>query len=359
MFFPLLTGGLLLAATVAIKWQDRQHTQCRHDTQTLLRELEQSDLWTTTELTDRDELLFLASSAAMALYRARPHLPEWAGRIDGALRFLARWVVEEGGYPQWRNHRDWDKEVFFLAHAGATIAHYQLATGNTEVYAPALRDIGEHLGQRLRRGRYKHLISRPSEEFFRPADNAAALYTLGLYDRIAGKNYLPVAFRDWSTYLAEELYYEESRLPCAAFSATDRCQLAPSATVAGLYIAYRAAAGSEEDAASDIPWQEWMHYFKETSLSPFSVTVRYNMRSGEATRFCDQGAIPLECQYYERAAGLWAAAEYEGDYTYFRLFSGLVLRRWLFPKTNYQRMTIGDRRRALTRIALQTIGTAR
>ncbi|MEM6769766.1 MAG: hypothetical protein AAF597_04190 [Bacteroidota bacterium] len=165
-------------------------------------------------------------------------------------------------------------------------------------------------------------------------------------------------YNDWSTYLREELYYAESRLPCAAFSVTNRCQLEPSATATGLYIAYRAAAIPGE-VGSNIPWQEWMHYFKQTSFSPFSVGIRHNMRNGQETRFCDQGAQPLGCNRYERAVGLWAAAEYGGDYTYYRLFAGLVFRRWFYSPVDYGSMSPSRRLKALTRVALQTVGTAR
>lgn len=324
----------------------------------LLAELNRPDLWETTDLTNKEELLHLASSASMALYRARPFMPQRESLIDSTLLRLANWAVKESKLPQWRSHRNWDLQAFFLAHSGAILGHYQLATQNPETYQDEFRDIGEHLGQRLRRGRYKHLISRPTEEFFRPADNAAVLYTLSLYEKAYGKGYLEQNYSDWSEYLEQELYYAESRLPCAAFSVTNRCQLEPSATATGLYIAYRAAA-IPGHAESNIPWKEWVHYFKQTSFSPYSVGIRQNMRNGQETRFCDQGAQPLGCNRYERAVGLWAAAEYRGGYTYFRLFASQVFRRWFYPAIDYSTMSPPRRLRALTRISLQTVGTAR
>lgn len=355
---PLFICVALLSLTIAVQLQDTNRTQSKHDVDILLEELNRSDLWETTTLTNKEELLYLASSASMALYRARSFMPERQSRIDSTLFMLADWVVNTSKLPQWRNRREWDLQIFFLAHAGGTIGHYQLATQDVETFQGKFEDVGEHLGQRLRRGRYKHLISRSSEEFFRPADNAAGLYALSLYEKATGKAYLQANYSDWSEYLQEELYYAESRLPCAAFGVTNRCQLEPSATATGLYIAYRAAA-IPGHAESNIPWQEWMHYFKSTSFSPFSVGVRSNMRNGQETRFCDQGAEPLGCNRYERAVGLWAAAEYGGSYTYFRLFAGQVFRRWFAAPVNYAEMSAPRRLRALTRISLQTIGTAR
>ncbi|MEM6769765.1 MAG: hypothetical protein AAF597_04185 [Bacteroidota bacterium] len=184
--FPALACLGLLVLTITVQLQDTNRTQCRADLDVLLEELNQPDLWETTDLTNKEELLYLASSASMALYRSRAHFPDRQSRIDATLLHLAEWVAKEGSLPQWRNHRSWDLQVFFLAHAGATLGHYQLATQDAETFRTAFTDVGEHLGQRLRRGRYKHLISRPEEEYFRPADNAAALYALRVYDLATG-----------------------------------------------------------------------------------------------------------------------------------------------------------------------------
>jgi len=352
-----MTGLLLLILTIIIQLQDVNKVQAHHDLEILLAELPRTDLWERQDLADNEERLFLASAASQALFRARATAPDRQGAIDSVLQQLATWVTQRRNFREWNFTRQWDQEVFFLAHAATILGHYQLATEN-EVFDKDLRAIGNHLGQRIQRGRYKHLVSRPDEDFFRPADNAAALYAISLCDAYYGTDYLSPNYQDWTTYLQEELYYAESRLPCAAFSVTNRCQLEPNAAATGLYIAYRAAAAPER-VTDDIPWREWLHYFKRTSLSPFSVSVRSNMRRGETARFCDDGAAPLKCERYEAAIGLWAAAEYGGSYTYFRLFSTEVLRRWFRPATDYPSLSTARRTPALTLVALRTIGETR
>ncbi|MBC6993943.1 hypothetical protein QWY85_09920 [Neolewinella lacunae] len=354
---PLVTGALILLFTFTVKYQDVAKVQARHDLDTLLEELRRPDLWEANDLTNREELLFLASTGSGALYRMLEHAPERKPAIDSTLRQLAEWVSDRGNFRQWRGGTDLDREVFFLAHAGAVLGHYQLAT-REESYAASFQKMGEHLGKRLQRARYKHLISRDDEEYFRPADNAAALYTLSLYESYYATQYLEPSFTDWANYLTTELYFEESRLPCAAFSATNRCQLGPNATATGLYIAYRAAAAPAQ-VDSDIPWQEWLHYFKRTSLSPFTLRLRSNMRAGEPVRFCNQGAAPLDCEYYESAVGLWAAAEYGAGYSYFRFFGTEVLRRWLQSKPNYAAFRPPRRAPLLIRVSLRTLGEAK
>lgn len=353
-WLPFITGGLVLLFTLIFKLDDARHVQLQHDVDVLLSNLADSELYQPSKLTTQDAPLFLASSGSLALARTAALLPARKRAIDSVLLLLADYAANPNVHPQWRKGSNWDQEVYFLAHAGAILGHYQLITGGTEYQQPFM-DIAKHLAGRLNRSRYKHLISRPAEDFYRPADNVAALYVVRLYDRLTGQARLKAVFEDWSRYLANELYYAESRLPCAAFSETNRCHLEPTATATGLYIAYRAAARST--TASDvIPWREWLHYFGTTSLSPFSLSVRPNMRDGHEARFCDQGAHPLTCDAYEQSVGLWAAAAYGADYTYFRLYSANVLSRWLYGKLNFAMYRPRMRTRALTSVALRTIG---
>lgn len=350
---PLLIGLLLLGFTIAIQLAIVNRSQAALETAVLVEELRQGDLFRQGDLADPQRALFLASTGSQALYAATRSGAANRNDIDSTLAYLAARVTDRKLFPQWNKSREWDRHLFFLAHAGAVIAHYQLATGDVATHATDLARIGDHLGQRIRKGRYKHLISRPTEEFFRPADNAAGLYTIYLYDRIAGTNYLAETYKDWTGYLRDELYHAESRLPCAAFNDKDCCQLEPSAVATGLYITYRAAA-SPDQLEENISWREWLHYFRKTNLSPFTASIRHNMRDGQPTRFCNLGAQPLECERFERAVGLWAAAEYEGDYTYFRLFSTVIFRQWFGEPDNYGAMSPSRRTTELTRLALRT-----
>ncbi|OAV44767.1 hypothetical protein [Lewinella sp. 4G2] len=350
---PFLLGIGLLTLTITIKVQDENRTLAKQDVDTLLDHLSTTDLWRINEVDRADERLLLASTASQALLRAKTWYPERAGAIDSTLAVLAYFAASPTNFPQWKRQRSWDEQVFFLAHAGATLAHYQLATGNAG-RASELGRIGNHLGTRLIRSKYKHLPSRADEPFFRPADNAAALYTLSLYERIDSAGLLLPTYTDWSAYLTDELYYEESRLPCAAFSTTNTCQLEPSAAATGLYIAYRAAA--REEVETDIPYREWLHYFKGGISTPFTLSIRQDMRQDEQTRFCGLGSKPLKCGRYESAVALWASAEYDGDYAYFRLFAGRLLGRWLNERPDYAAMSPAKRVEALQGVAFWALG---
>lgn len=345
---------LLVFFTLTVFFQDRLRVQQDRAIVQLLEELNREDLFELNDLAEVEDRLFLASSASQALYRARTQLPERATAIDSTLGVLASWVADRDNLRQWGRGVNRDREVFFLAHAGITLGHYQLATGD-DTYGESFRLVGEHIGKRLQRGRYKHLGSRAGEDFFRPADNAAATYALRLYDQYAGTDYSRATLADWTSYIRDELHYQESRLPCAAFSSTNRCRLEPTATATGLYICYRAAAIPEE-TQTDIPWQEWKHYFKQGSGSPFSVGVRPNMRDGETARFCDLGAMPLACNQYENEIGLWAAAEYGGWYTYFRMFSVRVLQDWFGREADLSVLRPIRRIPYLTELSLSALG---
>ena len=351
---PACTALLLAGTTVAIYVADVRHTQARYDLGLLLGTLSQNDLYTTTELRDERETLFLFSTASQALYRGLEYAPERKGAIDSVLLRMADWTRRASNLPQWNAGTDWDRSVFFLAHAGAVLGHYQLAT-NDERYAPYFRRIGTYLGQRMMRGHYKHLGSNGDENLLRPADNAAAIYMLTLFDAYYGEEYAARTRREWTDYIQKELYYAESRLPCAAFNVTNRCSIEPSATATGLYISYRAAAAPAE-VDTDIPYREWLHYFKRFSGSPFSLSIRPNMRRGEVAKLCDTGVSPLDCGWYEDAIGLWAAAEYGGGYTYFRLFSEPVFERWFGGRPDFAALRPARRVKALTVVALRCIG---
>jgi hypothetical protein len=353
-----LPAGLLAVGIVVLSivlyLDDRQHRQARHDLLTLLDALNEEDLYRQRGLRDERETLFLFSTASQALYRGRAYAPDLIPAIDSVLGSLADWTVSSRNLPQWRSGTDWDRSVFFLAHAGAVLGHYQLAT-NREDHADAFRRIGNYLGSRLRRGHYKHLASDGAEGLLRPADNAAAIYALTLYDTYYAEQQAAVTRREWADYIRKELHYAESRLPCAAFTVTNRCRIEPSAAATGLYICYRAASLPGE-AADDIPYREWLHYFKRFSGSPFSLSIRPNMRKGEVARLCDTGLSPLPCGHYEEEIGLWAAAEYGGAYTYFRLYSAYVFARWWNTAPAYGEMRPARRVRALTRVALRSMG---
>ena len=352
---PLGVGILILLLTLALKVDMEQGMQGRHDVTVLLRELGNPALWDGGGLDNPDAALFLASTASHALALRWPDADSLERtRIDTTLGTLAARVSDRASYPAWRNPRSWDDEAFFLAHTAITLARYQAVTGRTH-YAEDLQRIGRHLGQRLQRGRYKHFRSRPSEQFYRPTDNAAVLYALHLHDQLFGTPYAQANFGDWTDYLRGELYYEESRLPCAAFNATDRCHLEPNATTTGLYVIYRALAdpSGEPDV---IPYREWLHYFKGSPNSPISLRLRPNLRKGEPARFCDLGAAPLGCDRHERSVGLWAARLHGGEYARFRLYAGFAFNRWFRGEVDYGSLRTGRRIEALTEVALRGAG---
>ena len=355
---PAFTALVLTGFTLVVYVQDRNHAQARHDLAILLDELDREELYSGGDLRDAEETLFLLSTASMALYRAREYAPERTLSIDSALLRMADWARRANHLPQWRGGYDWDHEVFFLAHAGAILGHYQLATTD-ESFAVYFQRIGRHLGGRMRQGHYKHLGSRAGEDLLRPADNAAAVYTLTLYDQYYGETVGSTTRAEWTNYIQDELHYAESRLPCAAFTETNRCSIEPSAAATGLYIAYRAAAAGPSEVVDDIPYREWLHYFRRFSGNPFGLSIRANMRKGQVARLCDAGLTPLDCGRYEDAIGLWVAAEYGGGYTYFRLACGNTFARWFGGTPAYAAMRPARRVRALTEITLRMIAEGR
>jgi hypothetical protein len=117
---PLVTCFILTVFTLAIKLDDASHRQAINDTEVLLRELRMADLYLVNDFTDTDELLLLTSMSSQALFRTASFIPEKKEAIDSALYLMASWVADRSNLRQWQRNANWDREVYFLAHAGAT-----------------------------------------------------------------------------------------------------------------------------------------------------------------------------------------------------------------------------------------------
>lgn len=311
------------------------------------------DLWQYIDEQPSEADLLLVGLSSMAFYRAARRFPAHRDRIAGTMREMADWVSDPDRFSAWNDRRNWEQRTFFLSQAAIILGHYQLISLDEQM-APRWQAAAEYLGRNMPRSPYKHLISRPSEDYFRVADNAAALYAISLYDEYYAATYFEEAHADWVTYIERELQFEEGRLPCAAFSSTNRCKLEPNATALGLTYGYLAAAQPEQ--ANPTGYREWLHFFKRSSLSPFSLTISDNQRGKDPVSHCDEGSVPMVCGEYENAIGLWLAADQKGWYTYARLFSTLRIRDRLNGPIDYQAWRPRQRIAPLTRLALETIG---
>ncbi len=317
---PFGMGALLFLYALQIYGTARGHGQALADYQQLLRLLEREEVGNLLLSESSDVHLYLVSLASQAMYYSAQRFPAQRERVAPLMARWAAWVADSRAFGQWARSKRWNEEVFFLAHAGIILGHYQLLTKD-ETHSKRFRQCGEFLGNTLLGAKYKNIPSRPEENFIRPADNAAALYAVSLYDQYYATDLSQRALVDWLAYTQRELEYAESHLPCSAFSADDRCKLDPTASSLGMMIAYAGAAGNN----SPQMYREWLHYFKKINFSPIYASFVSDMKNKNPSKFCDIAAFPLTCDDNLDAIALWLAAEHGGDYTFARVLSKRML----------------------------------
>lgn len=317
---PFGMGALLFLYALQLYGTARGHSQALADYQQLLRLLEREEVRALILSDPNEENLYLLSLASQAMYQTVQRFPAQRERVAPLMAEWAAWAADSRRFGNWAKSRRWNEEAFFLAHAGIILGHYQLVSKD-ETHAKRFRQCGEFLGNALPAAKYKNIASRPDENFIRPADNAAALYAISLYDRYYATNFIQSALPDWLDYMNRELEFAESHLPCSAFSSDDRCKLDPTASSLGMMVAYLGAAGYEHPQL----YREWLHYFKKISFSPISARFNSDMKNKNPSKFCDIAAFPLSCEGNLDAIAMWLAAEYGGDYTYARILSKRLL----------------------------------
>lgn len=350
-----IVGLVLTIHSIGIFTNDRGDKLAAKQFETLLENFEEDDLWPHLYDEANDKELMLASLTSMGLYRGAERFPEYEERAEAVLLALTDWVTDAKRFPVWDLRTSRAQEVFFLSHAACIIGHYQHLSKD-ETYSDAFQRSAEYLGRNMTKSPYKMLVSRPTENLFRPADNAVGIYAISLYDSYYATEFLAPVLDDWLNYVASELVYKESRLPCSSFSETDRCRYAPNAASLGVTYAYLAAATNDIPEGVHTGYLEWAHYFKRRSLSPYTLQIRTLPRGQADPNSCNIASAPLGCEKYENAVGLWISAENKGWYTYGRLLNGLRLRATFGQKPDYSRWTPRQRVVPLTRLAIESIG---
>lgn len=302
----------------------------------------------------QETTIFMMSQSAIALQQMAPLLSKPDPRINKQLAWMAAYVSDTDHFPLWNDRRAWEQQLFFLTHAAIILGHYQLFTEDDK-YQKQWEELAVYLVMGISRSQYKHLASRPEDMALRPADNAAALYALKLYDDGHGTNYLAVAGEDWSEYIRRELQYEETKLPCAGFTATNRCRLTPVGGSLALLNAYTAAA--ELPISTDF-WREFRYYYKESFVNIFA-WINVTAKTEDMPEFCDFSTAPLPCGRYEAAFAQFAAASREDWITYYQLNNALLLDDLLHPPNNLWQTAPQEQVRGILNLAVRLSAISR
>ncbi len=273
-----------------------------------------------------EQSIFMLSLTAGSLNEYAHVYPEQKNRILTEFDWMIQYIMDEDRFPVWKNRRNWGNELFFLTHAAIIIAHYQSVTG-LEEYDESWKRICEFIATGITRSKYKHMASRPKDKALRPADNAAALYALKLFDDAHQTDLLSAAAEDWTYYIERELQFEDTKLPCAGFTTTNRCNLSPVGGSLAMLNVY--AAGAKLTISKDF-WREFRYYYKETFVNVFG-WITLIPRGADLPEFCDFSVAPLTCGRYENSLGIYAAALREDWITYYQLNNASLMNDLLHP----------------------------
>lgn len=273
-----------------------------------------------------EQSVFMLSLTAGSLNEYVRLKPEEKPRIVDELDWMVNYIMDENRFPVWKNRRNWENKLFFLTHASIVIAHYQDVTG-IEEYDESWKRICEFLATGITRSKYKHMASRPKDKALRPSDNAAALYALKLFDDFHETDLISSAAEDWTYYIERELQFEDTKLPCAGFTTTNRCNLSPVGASLAILNVY--AAGAELTISKDF-WREFRYYYKETFVNIFA-WITLIPRGDDLPEFCDFSVAPLTCGRYENALGIYAAALRKDWITYYQLNNASLMNDLLHP----------------------------
>lgn len=294
--------------------------------------------------------LMMMSTASMGLRQmAATELPaEETDRIHAQLARMAEYVTDTRRFPIWKNKRNWEQQLYFLTHAAIIIGHYQMATGD-DAYNEQWTSAANYLLSGISRSQYKHLASRPEDEALRPADNAAALYALRLFDEAHNETHLAIAGEDWALYIQRELQYEDTQLPCAGFTATNRCRLPAGGTSLAMLCAYTASAGLP---ISREFWREFRYYHKSSFIQIFG-WINEVQDGDELPDFCDQSTEPLACSRYQSYFGLLGAAKRGDRITYYQLNNWMLIQDLFHPMNDIWNRTQLEQVNAMLELSLR------
>ena len=314
--------------------------------------LEQEDIIDFIEYQDdiQETSMLMMSMSGTALTQMAALNSEHQDFAEEQLTWMVGYLTNEARFPVWREKRGWSQQLFFLTHAAIVMAHYQSATADT-LHDDRWKQVVTFLHSGIRRSQYKHLASRPHDSALRPADNAAALYALKLYDDYHGTDYALRAGEDWSNYIRKELQYEDTKLPCAGFTVTNRCRLSPVGGSLAMLNAYSEAA--------DLPisrdfWREFRYYYKESFVNVFG-WVNVMARGEDLPDFCEASMKPLLCEHYQYETSLaqYAAAQRKDWITYYQLNNSMLMTDFFRPPNRLWQKPPQEKVRGMVNLAIR------
>lgn len=285
----------------------------------LISHILENDLALPEDIQQQKYLLAGMSNAAEALSKYSNSYPEEKEKALNSLENIVQFVTDEARYPDLSNKRAWKNNIFYLIQVNTILHHYELAT-TQDTFHDLNQKISKYLSAQIIRSPYKHLPSFEKDATYWTADNAQLLAGLRHFDKLTLENTSHRAIEGWTSFCKRELRYDDSQLPCSAFTAKQKCREAPHGTQLANTIASLSV--YDMDLAKTM-WKQYKHYYKRSNLNVFATFDQYHPKEQEPAydkqRLHPYDGIPPQIASLKTAA-------YMGDkLTYFQLANQLWL----------------------------------
>ena len=298
----------------------------KHDFQQIAHVLN-NDLAIPEDLQQQKYLLLGLANTAEAFSKYVNEYPTQKGNIDTLFQTMITFVTNEENYPVVSNKRTWKNNVFYLTQLNIMLNYYRLTT-QRDTFQKINQKISNFLSAQLIRSPYKHLHSFENDKVYWTADNAQLLASLHQFDEInKTTNISKQAIGGWQLFCKKEMLYDNSQLPCAAFTAKEKCREAPHGTQLSATIA---ALSTYDMAFAKKIWKQYKFHYKHGTLNVFATFDQYHPQE-IAPAYNKQNFHPLD-GIQTQFATLKAAAVIGDKLTYLQMANQIWLQNILDSK---------------------------
>lgn len=207
----------------------------------------------------------------------------------------------------------------FLTHVNIILGAYQRFSGDTQ-YVSVNQHISEYLATTTLQDHQKHVHSYPEVGYKWPADQAATLYSLYLFDRNNGTTLSVQPIQEWLAYMKTEGTDGTTGLHYSEVSKTIEYWKYPRGCALSWTVKYMSRFAPED--AQQL-WARYKGTFKQNYW--LAAGFREYAKGVERPQDYDSGPIILGNGAAATAFGLSASRGLHDMYTYYQLYNSLKM----------------------------------
>ena len=266
------------------------------------------------------------SNLVEALFVYSSNHPEKDSIAQIMLRNITQKMVSEEQFPFKDYPKRWSSQALYLSHLNIVLATYQAMSGDDQ-YASLNKKISKYLSAAMISSPYKNVFTAGKIQGYYPAENAVILEGLRLTDIVQKTSFSKRAVQDWTRFVKRELLYDNSKLPCTNFDASNKCKLLPQSPYLNWLSLYLSR--SNNDFTEEV-WHQTKFYYKESILTLWCSFNRYHP-DDVPPAYGKNNPRPLEVLSPDIIAKLTAATRHN-RLTYYQLNNLFLLKRFFNGK---------------------------